>query len=667
MHCHTGATNAVYQAAAVQFSKECPGKWRQYPVWCGTDANEQPHWSEDPELQHGRLDTGSSNLNILANQLLAHDIRPVAPRRPQWSAATHFPRDTRRRGRQIDIVWVRSLVTSQSEIDAARRHVIGTDHALLYCDVWGGKSQLRWGNDSRPRYLNKTIPQKILVDAYDLSQLAKQCTGPRKSAAYSDPPEVLQAIRSARDDCDKKKWKQVHRLRRQARRTWEADRMSAILHGEWHQYRSLQKEKKRRTGWWGGLLHDTTSHDLTGRVQQHLEHKLVKEFGKDWDELLQMQTDCIEPGDEFEEFTLLDVREVLQEMKPHSAVGPDGISVGFLRGAASDDFVAPQLLSLINHIVASLQQPEEWRDNFLALLAKVKSPRKPGDLRPICGRGLPEKEVDHELKFLLAQLFTYKLIGQVPGGHTIVIEPNVGIKQGAPESAEVFGLVMNDILTSLTEQRAWGELGRAFADLDIDLVFYQDDIFIVESQLARLGRKVKVLERRLKRSGLMLATEKTKIVASEFYQGPRKIKVGETLFEIAPHHESIKVLGLSFSLQQAPSQQARELLGRVRDAAMGHKDILTGRASWTKKGDMIRCLVESQFRWTAGNLQTHMDLDGSNSPVTDNGGQRNEPNTFVFGTPNGVDFSLSLSALSPFLYGTLSTHLLFVNEDLYAN
>ena len=425
MHCHTGATNAVYQAAAVQFSKECPGKWRQYPVWCGTDANEQPHWSEDPELQHGRLDTGSSNLNILANQLLAHDIRPVAPRRPQWSAATHFPRDTRRRGRQIDIVWVRSLVTSQSEIDAARRHVIGTDHALLYRDVWGGKSQLRWGNDSRPRYLNKTIPQKILVDAYDLSQLAKQCTGPRKSAAYSDPPEVLQAIRSARDDCDKKKWKQVHRLRRQARRTWEADRMSAILHGEWHQYRSLQKEKKRRTGWWGGLLHDTTSHDLTGRVQQHLEHKLVNEFGKDWDELLQMQIDCIEPGDEFEEFTLLDVREVLQEMKPHSAVGPDGISVGFLRGAASDDFVAPQLLSLINHIVANLQQPEEWRDNFLALLAKVKSPSKPGDLRPICVSSIFHK--------MISKLVCRRVMPRLRSGSKLS-----GCGQGR-QAADVFG------------------------------------------------------------------------------------------------------------------------------------------------------------------------------------------------------------------------------------
>ena len=201
--------------------------------------------------------------------------------------------------------------------------------------------------------------------------------------------------------------------------------MSAILHGEWHQYRSLQKEKKRRTGWWGGLLHDTTSHDLTGRVQQHLEHKLVKEFGKDWDELLQMQTDCIEPGDEFEEFTLLDVREVLQEMKPHSAVGPDGISVGFLRGAASDDFVAPQLLSLINHIVASLQQPEEWRDNFLALLAKVKSPRKPGDLRPICVSSIFHK--------MISKLVCRRVMPRLRSGSKLS-----GCGQGR-QAADVFG------------------------------------------------------------------------------------------------------------------------------------------------------------------------------------------------------------------------------------
>ena len=40
LHCHTGATNAVYQAAVARFAHECPRKWRQYSVWCGVDANE---------------------------------------------------------------------------------------------------------------------------------------------------------------------------------------------------------------------------------------------------------------------------------------------------------------------------------------------------------------------------------------------------------------------------------------------------------------------------------------------------------------------------------------------------------------------------------------------------------------------------------------------------
>eukprot|EP00439_Symbiodinium_sp_Y106_P025927 s5075_g3.t1 len=683
MHCHTGATNAIFQAAVLQFARECPGKWRQYPAWCGTDANEQPGWSEGSVDQGGQLDSGSSNLNVLSEQLLGLGIRAIAPSPSLWTAATHFPRDTRRRGRQIDIAWSRLLMHTPVQIDQQRRHVIGTDHALLFCDVFGGRVCFRWGNDSRPRYMLKDIPAEILVDSNDLKELARKCTGPRRGGAYRDPPEVLSAIQDARWDNTKQKWKRVHRLRRQAKRAWESSRTTAILQGDWMQYRALQREKRRKTGWWGGLLRETSSADLTKQVQRHLEAKLVNEFGQDWDELLQTQIDLIMPRDEFEGFTLLDLREVVHEMKPHSAVGPDGVSVSFLRCAASDDFIAPQLLALVNHIVANLQQPDEWRGNFLALLAKIPVPLAPKDLRPICvssvfhkmisklvcrrvlpilrtgsklsgcGRGrqaadvigtisrvrditrewrlptllckldisgafdkldrlkvveylqskLKDKGADHELRYMIAQLATYRLLGQVPGGCTIEVEPNVGIKQGAPESAEIFGLVMNDILTALTEQPGWEKLGRAFADLDIDLVFYQDDIFIVESQLSRLGRKIKVLERCLLKSGLHLATEKTKIVASEFYQGARKVLVGGSTFCIAPHSESVKVLGLSFCLQDKGSQQARELLGHTRDAAMSHKDLLKGRSSWAKKADMIRTLIETQFQWTAGAIQ----------------------------------------------------------------
>ncbi|CAE7832190.1 pol [Symbiodinium sp. CCMP2592] len=681
MHCHTGATNAIYQAAVQQFVRECPGKWRQYPCWCGIDANEQFRWAAGNDDEDTRLVNGSTNLNDLANQLLARDLRPIAPCEDQWHSPTHFPRDTKRRGRQIDAVWNRQLKVTNVTIDAKRRHIIGTDHALLYSDLQSGRVPLaRWGNDSRPRYMRKDIPSQRISNAEDLADLAKKCTGPRFSHAYRDPEMVLQAMRDARQNNDAKSWKAVHRLRRRARRQWEAGRLSAILHGDWYQYRTRKKEKNRRVGWWGNLLKDSSSTALTQKVENHLKGKLENEFGDDWDDLLQQQIEMVEIREDFEDFTLLNVREALQEMKPHSAVGPDGISVGFLRAAASHDEVAPQLLQLINDTVANLHLPAIWQDNFLALLAKVDWPQKPNDLRPICvssafhklvnkmvcsrvmpamrtgskvsgcGRGrqaadvigtlsrvrdltqewrlptllckldisgafdridrqkiaeflkakLQDKGVQHELKFMLCQLRSYRLIGQVPGGNQIHIEPNIGIKQGAPESAEIFGLVMDEILSTLTNMKAWGDLGQAFDDTDLDLVFYQDDIFVIETELVRLGRKVKVLERCLGRHGLHLASEKTKIIASPFYKGCRRVQVGGTPFEIAKPGESIKVRGLSFCLHEKSSQQARELLGRTRDAAMGHRELLRGHASWTKKVDMMKTLVESQFAWTAG-------------------------------------------------------------------
>ncbi|CAE7268350.1 unnamed protein product [Symbiodinium sp. CCMP2592] len=680
LHCHTGATNAIYQSAILQYIHDCPSKWRQYPAWCGVDTNELLPWTAS-DAGSGQLANGSSNLNELANQLSNLGIQAIAPKPAQWSQPSHFPRDRKRRGRQIDATWSRHLQTSPTVIDPERRHVIGTDHAILFCDVFTkGRSFLRWGNDSRPRYVTAELPETIIVDAKDLSDLARTCSAPRRSSAYCDPTEVTDLIKQAQAHNDPQAWKRVHRVRRQARRLWHHKRLTKILHGNWHEYRLLQKERKRKTGWWGGLLQKSSSKELTARVQSHLESKLVNEFGCDWDELLDTQIQTVELRGEFVPFSILDIRVALQDMKTHSAVGPDGISVHFLRVAASDDTIAPQLLELVNHIASTCELPEIWRDNFLALIAKVDFPSKPTDLRPICvssafhkminkmicarvmptlrsgslisgcGKGrqaadvigaigrvrdvtvewqlptllckldisgafdkldrmkvveylktrLRDKDLEHELRYLLAQLFTYKLVGQVPGGDFIQVEPNVGIKQGAPESAEVFGLVMDDILSRLTSHRAWGDFGLAFDDCEIELVFYQDDIFLIESELVRLGKKVKVLERCLEKDGLHLATEKTKIVSSAFYRGAKKVQVGGSTFQVAPAHESVKVLGLSFSLREKPSQQARELLGRTRDAAMVHRDILRGHANWEKKVDMMRTLVESQFAWTAG-------------------------------------------------------------------
>ena len=86
---------------------------------------------------------------------------------------------------------------------------------------------------------------------------------------------------------------------------------------------------------------------------------------------------------------------------------------------------------------------------------------------------------------LLIQRLGSRNVGR---GHCISIAPNNGIKQGAPESAEIFGLVMDAILSELTCSRPWKNLGDALPGLDIDVMFYQDDIFILEKELGVLAR-----------------------------------------------------------------------------------------------------------------------------------------------------------------------------------
>ena len=109
-------------------------------------------------------------------------------------------------------------------------------------------------------------------------------------------------------------------------------------------------------------------------------------------------------------------------------------------------------------------------------------------------------------------------------------------------------------------------MGGQFDRLDLGLLFFQDDIFILEDDLPRLAKKIRIVDRCLQRAGLRLATNKTKIVANCHYKGCRKVKIGEDVFQIAEKDDSLKVLGVAYSLAEDASQQAKELIGRTRDA-----------------------------------------------------------------------------------------------------
>ncbi|CAE7637075.1 pol [Symbiodinium sp. CCMP2592] len=687
LHAHTGTTNAVYQAAIHEFLDACPRRFRHLPLLCGVDANEVPTWIDTAD---GHLDIGTSSTNLNemihgANQL---GCKPIPPCLAHRNSPTHFPRDPLRSGRQIDMILNRQINVDSLVIDAERRHVVGSDHAFVYSEIYSQKSsKATWGNDSRARWVHTSLPTCEIVDAEDLELLAEKYTRPVQSKAYRDDDEVKNAILHAREVGTSAEWKKVHKLRRSARKRWKINRFSEILKGDWTQYRQLQNEKKRCRGWWGELLADRSSEQLTHDIKCHLEEKMCDADRVNWNDELHEQVSCIEQKGDFRAFTLVDMRTELQSMKCRSAVGPDKIGVHLLREIANHETLCYGLLDLINHIVRTQELPEKWEVSFLALLAKCKSPAGPKDLRPICissafqkliskmvcarampvmrrgsrvsccGRGrqaadligcisrmrdstkewklpmllckldvagafdrvdrsrvaqllvqrLAGQSLDAELRYLLLQLREHHLVGAAPGGHPLSLSPNVGIKQGAVESAEIFGLVVDALLMELVECKQWGDFGLPFENLQIDLLFYQDDIFILETEMARLARRIRVVDRCLQRAGLKLAAEKTKIVANQHYRGCRKVRVGDACFEIAPLGEGLKVLGLTFSLSSNQSEQAQELISRTRAAAAAHREILNAPGSWHHKMSILRSLVESQFAWTAGALHWSKD------------------------------------------------------------
>ncbi|CAE7333994.1 unnamed protein product [Symbiodinium microadriaticum] len=697
LHAHTGVTTTVYQDAISEFFGSLPGKWRQYPLICGVDSNEKVAWLLDEgDSETGlRVAEGSSNFNVLLDAALKEGCQLVAPDACQRHQPTHFPRDEERRGKQIDLVLVRHVDTAKLCIEPDRRHVIGSDHAFLHFEVMSASSRsARWGGDSRARYMCKDLYDETIVDEDDLIKLAAECSKPRRSRAYQDTDEIKEAIKHARHSNDKTAWKTVHKMRRHARIDWQRGRLARILDGSWDEFRQLQSEKKRRRGWWGEMLVDRSARELTSAVCDHFEKKMVDPGRQDWDDELDSMIGSVSVEGDFQPFTILDIRVELQAMRARSAVGPDGLGVDFLRHAASHETIGPQLCELVNHIVSTLATPASWRKSFLALLAKTKHPRHPGDLRPIavssafnklvnrlvctrtmpacrrgssvssCGKGrqaadligaasrirdvvhewrlpavlgkldvagafdrvdrrkivlllnerLCDPKLGRELRYLLHQLHTHVLEGAVPGGNLITIVPNNGIKQGAPESAEIFGLVVDWLLSDLVKTNKWRAIGETLPGLGVDVMFYQDDIFLVDHDLKSLARRIRVIDRCLQTAGLALATNKTKIVGSPSYSGPRHVKIGEDDFKIAPLGESLKILGLSFSLAEKPSQQAQELLARTRAAAAAHKDILQARGAWTKKISILRSLVESQFAWTAGAVHwSSSDLAAANT------------------------------------------------------
>ena len=146
--------------------------------------------------------------------------------------------------------------------------VLGTDHEILEGTFFLRPRQKHMRHSTRPRIWVGGIDRITYLDQASLVDLARRHTRPKPGCAYRDPPTVREATRRAKIRRTGEAWGEVRRLRKQARREWERDRIARASKGDWSAFRVCKPLAD--TGWIEGFAAAQTG-DPHGAVHQHLQ------------------------------------------------------------------------------------------------------------------------------------------------------------------------------------------------------------------------------------------------------------------------------------------------------------------------------------------------------------------------------------------------------------
>ncbi|OLQ14939.1 putative 149 kDa protein [Symbiodinium microadriaticum] len=220
----------------------------------------------------------------------------------------------------------------------------------------------------------------------------------------------------------------------------------------------------------------------------------------------------------------------------------------------------------------------------------------------------------HEERFLLQLLAENDIYGSAPGGATVAVRANRGIRRGSPESAELFGMIVSEVITDLKMSGAWKSMGGELGDMPADVGSYQDDIVLWGDNCSIMSKNISLLARRLREIGLHLAKNKTKVIASKYYKGTRSLIVDGEKVQIQPPGTALRIVGVDFDLDAPPGQQAKELMGRgPHNRTPGVLTPGLGRRTMATTTRMPRRIMEDKLH-----IQATLVLDSGMIPTDGN-------------------------------------------------
>ena len=367
VHLTPGAIHSKSEQEMAEFMRMSPKG--AVPAVCQCDANAAIRWgAQDDEVMPVGMD-GKAN-EVLA-QLVKSRFRLVPPGEGQFATPTSRPRQAGRKGHIIDYLSVRGIARAQLTVHVDSHLVLGTDHELLE-----GMCKLRKGSPTRrfstkPRVWTGGIDRVEGLDQQVLVDLAQRCTRVARGFAYKDSPEVKDAVRQAKLLRSKEAWCRVRGLRKQARKKWEAERLSRASQGDWAALRGCKPPKQ--TGWEHAFA-EAQQGDPHTAVHNHLKGVY--------------KGDGVRPNigifaGATKGFDREELRVALGQMKTGKSVGVDGTSAELLKALADLPGGADHLLEFMTRTLVTHEIPRDWNVPLMVILAKVASPTEAKHLRPI--------------------------------------------------------------------------------------------------------------------------------------------------------------------------------------------------------------------------------------------------------------------------------------------
>ncbi|CAE7340641.1 unnamed protein product, partial [Symbiodinium microadriaticum] len=233
------------------------------------DVNTGFSWSRDGDQIIAVPKEGKGS--FLHQTLIERGLEMGKPASNQLCTPTSRPRQDNRQGQCIDVLGYRGFRLREWRVHEDSYMKLGTDHELCWAEVVCEIKNRYPRHETGPRQWVGGISQIDHVDQAVVEELAVKCTKPVPGKGYRDSQEVKQAFKNAKVSGSAQAWKQALKLRKEARKQWERERLVRASQGDWGHFRALKP--RRQEGWDTGFA-EAQQGDPHQAVHDHLAERI---------------------------------------------------------------------------------------------------------------------------------------------------------------------------------------------------------------------------------------------------------------------------------------------------------------------------------------------------------------------------------------------------------